>query len=62
MTATTTPIETATAEYFAEAAKIEEGGGASGIERQHRNGRLTARERLALLADKGTRSMECGLF
>ena len=62
MTATKTPLETATAEYFAEAAKIEEGGGASGIERQHRNGRLTARERLALLADKGTRSMECGLF
>ena len=62
MTATKTPFETATAEYFAEAAKIEEGGGASGIERQHRNGRLTARERLALLADKGPRSMECGLF
>ena len=62
MTATKTPLETATAEYLAEAAKIEEGGGASGIERQHRNGRLTARERLALLADKGARAMECGLF
>ncbi len=62
MTATKTPIETATAEYLAEAAKIAEGGGASGIERQHRNGRLTARERLALLADEGARSMECGLF
>jgi acetyl-CoA carboxylase carboxyltransferase component len=55
-------LETATAEYLAEAAKIEEGGGASGVERQHRNGRLTARERLALLADKGARAMECGLF
>jgi acetyl-CoA carboxylase carboxyltransferase component len=55
-------LETATAEYLAEAAKIEEGGGASGVERQHRNGRLTARERLALLADKGARGMECGLF
>jgi len=62
MTAAPTALETATAEYFAEAAKIEEGGGKSGIERQHRNGRLTARERMALLADKGTRSMECGLF
>jgi acetyl-CoA carboxylase carboxyltransferase component len=62
MTATKTPLENATAEYLAEAAKIEEGGGASGIERQHRNGRLTARERLALLADKGARAMECGLF
>ncbi len=60
--ATQTALEKATAEYFAEAAKIEEGGGASGIERQHRNGRLTARERLALLADKGSRSMECGLL
>jgi acetyl-CoA carboxylase carboxyltransferase component len=62
MTAAPTMLETATAEYLAEAAKIEEGGGASGVERQHRNGRLTARERLALLADKGARAMECGLF
>ena len=62
MTAAPTALEAATTEYFAEAAKIEEGGGKSGIERQHRNGRLTARERLALLADKGARSMECGLF
>jgi len=62
MTAAPTALETATAEYFAEAAKIEEGGGKSGIDRQHRNGRLTARERMALLADKGTRAMECGLF
>jgi acetyl-CoA carboxylase carboxyltransferase component len=62
MTAAPTMLETATAEYLAEAAKIEEGGGASGVERQHRNGRLTARERLALLADKGARGMECGLF
>ena len=62
MTVAPTALETATAEYFAEAAKIEEGGGKSGIERQHRNGRLTARERLALLADSGARAMECGLF
>jgi acetyl-CoA carboxylase carboxyltransferase component len=62
MTTTTPMLEQKTAEYLAEAAKIEEGGGKSGIERQHRNGRLTARERLALLADPGTRAMECGLF
>ena len=62
MTAEPTTLEKATAEYLTEAARIEEGGGASGAERQHRNGRLTARERLALLADKGTRSMECGLL
>ncbi|MFM1823322.1 MAG: hypothetical protein RI967_1588 [Planctomycetota bacterium] len=57
-----TALETAVAEYLAEAARIEEGGGKSGIERQHRNGRLTARERMALLVDEGTRTMECGLF
>ncbi len=62
MNATPTPIQSATAEYFVEAAKIEEGGGKSGAERQHRNGRLTARERLALLVDPGTQAMECGLF
>ena len=49
MTASPSSIDIATTEYLAEAAKIEEGGGKSGIERQHRNGRLTARERLALL-------------
>ncbi len=62
MTAAPTALDLHTAEYLAEAAKIEEGGGKSGIERQHRNGRLTARERLALLADAGTRTMECGLL
>jgi len=62
MTAAPNALEVHTAEYLAEAAKIEEGGGKSGIERQHRNGRLTARERLALLADQGARTMECGLL
>ena len=62
MTAAPNALEVHTAEYLAEAAKIEEGGGKSGIERQHRNGRLTARERLALLADPGARTMECGLL
>jgi len=62
MTAAPTALDLHTAEYLAEAAKIEEGGGKSGIERQHRNGRLTARERLVLLADAGTRTMECGLL
>ncbi|MCE2885755.1 MAG: acyl-CoA carboxylase subunit beta [Planctomycetaceae bacterium] len=62
MTTTPSMLEQKTSEYRAEAARIEEGGGKSGIERQHRNGRLTARERLALLADPGTAAMECGLF
>ena len=38
------------------------GGGQRGIERQHRHGRLTARERIEKLADKGAPLFECGLF
>src|ERR1700733_4753920 len=34
--------------------KIREGGGAKAIEGQHAKGRLTARERIHLLADPGT--------
>ncbi|MBI3646550.1 MAG: acyl-CoA carboxylase subunit beta [Acidobacteriales bacterium] len=34
--------------------KIREGGGAKAIESQHTKGRLTARERISLLADPGT--------
>src|ERR1700726_1735383 len=37
-----------------EGEKICEGGGAKAIESQHNKGRLTARERIALLADPGT--------
>jgi 3-methylcrotonyl-CoA carboxylase beta subunit len=64
MTATATPssLREATAAYLAEAAKIEQGGGPSGAERQHRHGRLTARERIDLLLDKGAPRLECGLF
>ena len=50
------------AQFIAESAKIEQGGGPSGIERQHRHGRLTARERIALLVDAGTAFTELGLF
>jgi len=45
-----------------EVARLEEGGGAKGIERQHRHGRLTARERIEQLLDPGTPRLECGLF
>src|SRR3989454_163168 len=41
--------------------KIREGGGAKAIESQHAKGRLTARERIALLADPDTFS-ELGLY
>ena len=42
--------------------QIKLGGGERGIERQHRHGRLTARERIDALTDKGTIQFECGLF
>lgn len=57
-----TGLPGAIAQFIAESAKIEQGGGPSGIERQHRHGRLTARERIALLVDAGTAFTELGLF
>ena len=64
MTAAAAPstLRDAVNAYLAEAAKVEQGGGPSGIERQHRHGRLTARERSDLLLDKGTPRLECGLL
>ncbi|MCH2147089.1 MAG: hypothetical protein MK073_04660, partial [Phycisphaerales bacterium] len=41
---------------------IKQGGGQRGIERQHRHGRMTARERIDALVDSGTTPFECGLF
>jgi 3-methylcrotonyl-CoA carboxylase beta subunit len=38
------------------------GGGEEAIARQHKKGRLTARERIALLLDKGTELFELGLW
>jgi 3-methylcrotonyl-CoA carboxylase beta subunit len=51
-----------TAEYLALEAKIREGGGKAAIDRQHEKGRLTARERVALLIDPGTSFQEYGLW
>jgi methylmalonyl-CoA carboxyltransferase 12S subunit len=48
-------------ELHAERARLELGGGRAGIERQHANGKLTARERIARLIDDGT-FQEIGLF
>src|SRR5512143_594557 len=42
--------------------KIREGGGAKAIDAQHKKGRLTARERIALLLDPGTELFELGLY
>jgi acetyl-CoA carboxylase carboxyltransferase component len=54
--ATPAGFEGAIAQFIADAARIEQGGGSSGVDR------LTARERIALLVDKGTEFMELGLF
>ncbi len=42
--------------------KIREGGGPKAIEAQHAKGRLTARERIALLIDPGSDFFELGLW
>ena len=55
-------LRRATDELIALAEKIRQGGGAGGAERQHRLGRLTARERVAQLVDAGSPQFECGLF
>ena len=43
-------------------ARLRLGGGPDKIERQHSQGKLTARERIALLCDPGTRPLEIGLL
>ena len=41
---------------------FSEGGGEKAIESQHKKGRLTARERIALLIDPGTAFFELGAY
>ncbi len=50
------------AEVRAQEDTIREGGGAKAAEAQHAKGRLTVRERLALLLDEGTAFFELGLW
>ena len=45
-----------------EEAQLREGGGKAGQERQHKLGRLVARERLARLLDRDTQFFELGLW
>ena len=45
-----------------EEAKLHEGGGARGIEAQHKKGRLTVRERIARLIDPKSPFFELGLY
>ncbi len=42
--------------------KLKLGGGKKAIEKQHKRGKLTARERVAYLLDKNTRFVEIGMF
>ena len=42
--------------------RLRQGGGADKIERQHSQGRMTARERIARLIDPGSRFQEVGLL
>ena len=42
--------------------RLRQGGGPERIEKQHKAGKLTARERIAHLLDRGTRFMEIGLL
>jgi len=43
-------------------ARLREGGGTARIERQHKSGKLTARERIAALLDPGSPFLEIGLL
>ncbi len=47
---------------LAQEAKLREGGGPAGLERQHKLGRLSARERIAGLLDAPTEFLELGLW
>ncbi len=58
----TTRLRTLSAEVRELEAKLREGGGADKIARQHKQGKLTARERIARLCDPDTRFIEIGLL
>lgn len=55
-------LRTLTEEVMTEEAVIREGGGAKGVERQHRLGRMVARERIEHLLDPGTGFFELNLW
>src|SRR5438105_13688004 len=53
---------TGSAKALAEQAQLREGGRTAGQERQHKLGRLLARERISRLLDPGTPFFEIGLW
>ncbi len=60
--ANTAAVKALLAEVAEGEASIRKGGGAKAIDAQHGKGRLTARERIALLLDEGTELLELGLW
>jgi 3-methylcrotonyl-CoA carboxylase beta subunit len=50
------------AEYRELRARLEQGGGTDKVRRQHEQGKLTARERVAALLDRGAEWLEVGLL
>ncbi len=58
----TTRLRELSAEVRELEARLKEGGGADKIARQHSQGKLTARERVARLCDDDTRFLEIGLL
>ncbi len=55
-------LKTLGAEYRELQARLEQGGGPDKVRRQHEQGKLTARERVAALLDKGAEWLEVGLL
>ena len=55
-------LQLLTDEYRALAERLRQGGGPEKVERQHAAGKLTARERVALLVDEGAPWLEIGLL
>lgn len=58
----TTRLRALSAEIRQLEERLRQGGGPDKAERQHRLGKLTARERVALLCDEGSRFLEIGLL
>ena len=55
-------LKTLTAEYRELKGRLEQGGGPDRVRRQHEQGKLTARERVAALLDPGAPWFEVGLL
>jgi acetyl-CoA carboxylase carboxyltransferase component len=60
--ADTNPLRERCDEILREEAKLREGGGKAGQERQHKLGRMLARERIGALLDEGADFFEVGLW